>query len=364
MKCPKCENAEFDESGICPDCGFQKEAAKILAVAEQVEPPDSGLPVQPAAPHSPRDETPEGEADMPQWRQELSRRLKEIKEKREGGAAQLLREDRMRPLPFPQSDAEKPGPQPVVGTAPKQELKRTPKGAPPGARALRRTPRPMVRPEPPAASAVPGQSAGASAPIHPGPAAAQPSIDIVFRSASIQQSAPDVRNVIDEFVTKQGITAPEEAPLFASVTAVVKEPEPDGKMILLSRTLSGLVDILVVFLWTVALIVAEDLFSGIETFDLTSIRNGVLLLAANYFLYSLFFLGTANQTIGMMITNLRLVGDSGFRPDMGRIVWRCVLFLPSLLLLGAGLAWAFVDRQSRCLHDTMSHTRVEPVAAL
>lgn len=66
----------------------------------------------------------------------------------------------------------------------------------------------------------------------------------------------------------------------------------------------------------------------------------------------------------MMITNLHVVGDSGGRPEMGRVTLRCLLFLPSLLLLGAGLIWGFIDEQSRCLHDTLSHTRVEPLALL
>jgi uncharacterized RDD family membrane protein YckC len=354
MKCPNCNNAETDQSGSCPGCGFQVQAG--TAAPDAPEPEKSANPAEPE---------PEEGPDVPQWRLELSRRLKEIKEKREGGSAQLLREDRMRPLPFPKADPEPATRTTVPGTAPEGEGKRPPRGTAAGARPIKRAARSAVRPESVDIIRGPVSPQKSAAPEIPAaPATPQQSVDIVFRGpASAQKPAPDVRNVIDDLITKQNRPAAVEVRLApVPVVATAEEVEPDGKLVLLSRTLSGLVDLLFVFLWTVAFIVAEDMFSGIEIFDFTSIRNAALLLVANYFLYSLFFLGTANQTIGMMITNLHVVGESGRRPGMGRVALRCLLFLPSLLLLGAGLVWGFIDRQSRCLHDTFSQTRVEPLA--
>ena len=69
---------------------------------------------------------------------------------------------------------------------------------------------------------------------------------------------------------------------------------------------------------------------------LESYREALVFLAT-YFLYSMFFLGAACQTIGMMITHLRLVGTDGKRPALSRILGRCAIYIPSVLLLGAGV---------------------------
>lgn len=269
----------------------------------------------------------------------------------------------MRPLPFPQMELEPASQAGAPVEAPKAEPKRTSRVAGSAARQVRSTARTVELPEPsPGVQAPESPKAEPVINSSPAPDSPQPSIDIVFRAPDPSQRPETTRNAIDDFLAKPGRPDAGEislAPFSNSVSA--QEPGQDGKLILLSRTLSGLIDLLFVFLWTVAFIIAEDSFSGIEIFDQSSVFNGVLLLLANYFLYSLFFLGTSNQTIGMMITNLHVVGESGRRPGMGRIALRCLLFLPSLLLLGTGLIWAFVDRENRCLHDAASRTRVEPV---
>ena len=333
MRCPKCENAEIDESGLCPGCGYN----------------------------------PSEEPDLPQWRLDLSRRLREIKEKREGGSAKLLREDRMRPLPFPQPEPDSAGQPGAPVEVSKLEPRRASRGAGSGSRQVRRAAHPAERPEPPpAVKAAKPQKSEPVINMSPGTPSAPPSIDIVFRAADSSRSQPETtRNLVDEFIARPGRPkAGKMPPAPFSQPVSAEGPVQDGKLILLSRTLSGLIDLLFIFLWTVAFIVGEDSFSGIEIFDRSSILNAILLLLANYFLYSLFFLGTSNQTIGMMITNLHVVGESGQRPDMGRVALRCLIFLPSLLLLGAGLVWAFFDRESRCLHDAVSRTLVEPVGSI
>jgi len=132
----------------------------------------------------------------------------------------------------------------------------------------------------------------------------------------------------------------------------------EDRLILLSRTLSGLVDLLVVAICTGAFIIAADMASGIDIFDRRSLIVYSLLLFAIFLVYSTFFLGTANQTIGMMLTDLRLVDSWEKRPGMRQILARCFAYLVSLLLLGIGLLWGCFDRQSRCLHDRLSATRV------
>ena len=83
--------------------------------------------------------------------------------------------------------------------------------------------------------------------------------------------------------------------------------DDEGKLILLSRTLSGLVDLIIVLLCSGVCIIAADFFSGIIALDTISYLIFSVLFLLIYFFYSLFFLAASNQTIGMMITDLRVV---------------------------------------------------------
>jgi uncharacterized RDD family membrane protein YckC len=129
--------------------------------------------------------------------------------------------------------------------------------------------------------------------------------------------------------------------------------------ILLRRTLSGLVDIAIVALSTGAFIMAAYYFSGIGTLDSASMIHHSVLFLLVYFLYSLFFLGLSNQTVGMMITNLYLVSNEEEKfLKMHRIFARCCGYLLSLFCLGIGLIWALFDQENRCLHDRWTNSRV------
>jgi uncharacterized RDD family membrane protein YckC len=66
----------------------------------------------------------------------------------------------------------------------------------------------------------------------------------------------------------------------------------------------------------------------------------------------------ASQTIGMMLTDLRMMGASTNRPGIVQILVRCCAFLIGLAAFGIGLLWGCFDGQARCLHDLLSQTRV------
>ena len=148
----------------------------------------------------------------------------------------------------------------------------------------------------------------------------------------------------------------------AQETAV---PEPldsgEGKLILLSRTLAGLVDLTLIILCAGAMIFTVDILEGIDVWDTVSKFHYALLFLATYFVYSFFFLGMANQTIGMMLTDLRVVDRTPTRAGAPQILVRCLLFPFSVALFGIGLLWGCFDRQTRCLHDLLSGTRVTRV---
>ena len=173
-----------------------------------------------------------------------------------------------------------------------------------------------------------------------------------------QSRSPEIENLIDSVVAREAIQAkPSEAAPKISPAEVGDEASPE-KLILLSRTLSGLVDLIIVFLCGGAFILVTDMVAGITVFDSRSAFHYSLLLVAIFLVYSLFFLGTANQTIGMMITNLRVVGKVGNRPAFSRLLIRCIAYLVSLLGLGIGLILGFFDSDSNCLQDKLSQTHV------
>ena len=172
--------------------------------------------------------------------------------------------------------------------------------------------------------------------------------------------SPSSEKIIDDITSGQ---AREVEPPFRAAAGNAKSPAfsdyNEGPMILLSRTLAGLVDLFIIGISTGALIVAADIFSGIEVLGFASIVNFSLLFLLIYFTYSLFFFRASSQTIGMMMTNLRLVTGKGTeRPRVGRILLRSFGFLISLCCFGIGLLWALFDQDHRCFHDRLTSTRV------
>jgi uncharacterized RDD family membrane protein YckC len=132
-----------------------------------------------------------------------------------------------------------------------------------------------------------------------------------------------------------------------------------GLMLLLSRTLSGVVDLFIIGLITGVLLLAADIVSGLKMLGFGSIVNYAVLFLLIYFFYSLFFFRISGQTIGMMITNLRVVAGGDIEhPQVGRILARCFGYLISLFCFGIGLLWAFFDQEHLCFHDRLTNTRV------
>jgi uncharacterized RDD family membrane protein YckC len=179
-----------------------------------------------------------------------------------------------------------------------------------------------------------------------------------------QTPAAEIQELIDRAVSRQ-VAPAQVAPSFPA--AVAKAPvasERESKLILVSRTLSGLVDMIIVGACTAGFVIAADTFSGIEVLDPTSLISYGVLLAAVYLVYSLFFLTTSNQTIGMMITDLRLLDSSRARPAALSVFARTLFYPSAVLFLGIGLLWGFFDRRARCIHDILSGTRISRVTDL
>jgi uncharacterized RDD family membrane protein YckC len=331
MICPKCQNTEIDPSGVCLVCGYPTDtAAQDSPGAKQRKkdvPPQANLSglIEMSYSHAPADSA----AAVPEWRQELSRRLQELKQKQRVGPGSSGLLEGIRPLPFPESK----GPEPDVEVEPPTS---TPPRSESAERKFQRKPAKKAEKEP-----------RSELPLF-GMANAR-------KTESLQPAAEteDIRRLIDRAVAQEA----------ASETAdhdpvIPAEPSYDSRPLLLSRTLSGLIDLLLISCCTGVFIVSADVFSGVSIIDRFSLVNYGTLLMAVYLLYSLFFLITAGQTVGMMITDLRVVSFEGGRPSGREVLLRCLGYLASLVTLGIGLAWGYFDREGHCLHDRFSGTEV------
>ena len=133
---------------------------------------------------------------------------------------------------------------------------------------------------------------------------------------------------------------------------------PEGRLIFLSRTLSGLVDLFLTVLFTVVFLCASDFFTDAPMLNSVNAKSFSTLFLMNYFLYSIFFLGTNGQTIGMIMTDLRVVSMNKKPLLLSHVVRRCAAFLVSLFGLGIGLLTGVISRECLCMHDRLSKTRV------
>jgi uncharacterized RDD family membrane protein YckC len=338
MHCPKCQCEEISESGMCLWCGYQ-------LTEQDSEPPPSPDTSNDSNGVSQADISPAsnepGREELPHWKQELSQRLRSIKEKREASRVQLQSKpaqervtDFERALP---EQPEMPAAEPSLPPRPRQEK-------------IQQLESPVIpAPKPRNIS-------------EPEKADTGPLLKLIDLKESPAKAQDDFEDVLI-----QNSTAP-TAPTHGAARIPPferRDPVPDtGRMILVYRALSGLVDLLIMALCTTVLIVAADFFSGMKVAGPASFVLISVLFLLVYFVYSILFLGISNQTIGMMLMKLQLVSMSEKRPKMDRIVGRSIAYIVSFLCLGLGLLWALFDWDNRCLHDRLTKTRVIPVADL
>jgi len=89
---------------------------------------------------------------------------------------------------------------------------------------------------------------------------------------------------------------------------------------------------------------------------------GLLLWVHVFIVFGAYFIWYwrhGGQTLAMQTWKLKLAMADGSQPSMSRLVLRYALAWPSLLLGGAGLLWAILDRDRQFLHDRLAGTRIE-----
>jgi uncharacterized RDD family membrane protein YckC len=334
MGCPQCQSDEISPSGVCLICGYQTAAEPDEHVENQAdgaseEAPGYSTVIEVDYADGAAEES--GKNEVPEWRQQLSQRLHEIKQRRESVSS-----------PRPEGKSSPP----AVSQANKTESLSALQ-AKLAQKTLQRKPRPPAGPPPRQKT------------LQPVPSPPPPEAD---SAAPAPTDPQEIRNLIDNAVSRRTEqTSPPPSAYYTPTSEPEADENGDDKLILLTRTLSGLVDLIVVLVCTGVFILAADYFSGIVALDNFSLILFFSVFLLNYFVYSLFFLSASNQTIGMMITELRVVGRNNVRPSEKQILKRCWSFLVSLFGLGIGLLMGIFDRGSRCFHDRISGTHVERI---
>lgn len=87
------------------------------------------------------------------------------------------------------------------------------------------------------------------------------------------------------------------------------------------------------------------------------------IVQAHFFLvllvYFLWFWSDGRQTLAMKTWRIRLVTRGGLPVRPAQALLRFLLSWPSIVLGGAGILWALVDRDRQFLHDRLAGTRLE-----
>lgn len=326
MNCPQCQSDEISASGICPACGYRISASAPSQGSDSDGSENQSFAGMIKIDYAERAKDSEHKGEQPQWRQELSKRLQAIRQRRE--SLDLSKQPGSTEKDLSSSAHRAPAERPLI----------TPRAKPIESPPVHK---PIQKPRVP----IPRQKT--LQPLNP-------------EKPSAKQTNPrEIQNLIDNAVSRKSSPSGEfgtPSGFFSSTGGVPRDDE--GKLILLSRTLCGLVDLIIIMLCTGIFIISADFFSGIIALDAVSYLFFSVLFLLTYFFYSLFFLAASNQTIGMMITDLRVVGTYDERPSFRQLMRRCWGYLLSLFGLGLGLFWGLFDRESLCFHDRISDTHV------
>ena len=81
----------------------------------------------------------------------------------------------------------------------------------------------------------------------------------------------------------------------------------------------------------------------------------LLILAYLYFVWQWSFGG---KTLGMRSWHIKVVNESGIKPNLQQATKRYLASILSIILLGTGFLWAIFDHKRNTLHDHLSKTQL------
>jgi uncharacterized RDD family membrane protein YckC len=355
------------------------------------EEPETVSPQTPAPPSSTLIEFPGvSRASRPQWRKELSERVREIQERRARDAEAEVEDVSQNIIKQPAAQAAAP----QLGLVPPQDV---PAVNPIVAAALKRLERARQSPSMPRPRASMGGAAAAIARVaeeqyqtetKPSPVQAsaptpvltpapnlQPHSEKIIEAKAVEQAREHSLIIVPtQPTTKVALPASEPQPK-QLIPEEVEETQQevldvdlgetefdealyDDRAPVLSRLAGSAVDFLVVAFASSPFAAIIELTNG-NWGDLRVMASmgGIVLIVM--FLYLTAATALAGRTWGMSLVSLRAVdADTGLPPTTKQSVGRAILYILSLITLGLGILYALFDAEGRTAHDHLSGTAV------
>jgi uncharacterized RDD family membrane protein YckC len=408
MQCSSCRAVYSNGLDICPRCktpaikpSTETQSAPLVdSPAEtkaHVEETDAAQAAVAAADSTSEDvavappartliEFPGVSRNKPQWRKDLSERVREIQERR-------WREAARETVSAAQQTAERPATAPQLGLVPQPDA---PAVNPIVVAALKRIER-ARQPAQPAtrARATMGGAATAVARVaeeqYQDEENQEPALGALSLSAPATE--PQGEHLPAEIPVEAArerehtlVVVPPSLPTKAPAAVSIVEPQPAGVKILekdfsgeldettldqtpaeepfddrapvVSRVLGSLIDLLVVAFASSPFAAIIELTNGNWSDIRVAASMGGIVLTI-MFLYLAASTALAGRTWGMSLLSIRAVdADSGLPPTTKQAVGRALLYMLSLVSFGLGILYALFDAESRTAHDQLSGTAV------
>jgi uncharacterized RDD family membrane protein YckC len=399
MQCPSCHAVFSNGLDICPRCKTAAAKSSTEAATEPVTAPQESIASPADIPSGEETNAPlsnataqtsstliefpgVSRASRPQWRKELSERVREIQERRardteaeieeavQGRINQAAPEIAAPQLGLvPQKDA--PAMNPIVAAA----LKR-----------LERARQPYP-PMPRTRSSMGGAAAAAIArvdeeqyqtetkPTSDYISAQQLKAEKIVETKTVEparehslivvpaQPAPKVSAAVSKQQTKRAapVVADEFSPALHEEDIArtdFNEALYDDRAPVISRLAGSAIDILIVAFASSPFAAIIELTNGNwSDWRVTASMGGIILIVM--FLYLTAATALAGRTWGMSLLSLRAVdAETGLPPTTKQSVGRALLYIVSLITLGLGILYALFDAEGRTAHDHFSGTAV------
>lgn len=375
MQCPACRAVYSNGLESCPRCKTPASIAapELKTEIEATTSPEVSAPIvevnearaaEAATAASTLIEFP-GARSMPQWRKQLSERVREIQERRAREAAREMERAASAPVsPAPVVETNAP-PLGLVPPAPAPEMN------PLVVAALRRIERARQHPTmPPVARSRGGAAVARVAEEHyqeeinPALLAPLTQVEQLPETKSVEAQARERNLVVVPSPVKtepviETIIDPHAVDEFeADAAESAFEDEYDDRAPVLARLTSSGIDFLVVAFASSPFAAVIELTNGNWSDPRVAASMGAIVLVV-MFLYLTASTAFAGRTWGMSLLSLRAVdADTGLQPTTKQSVVRALTYMLSLGALGLGIFYALFDAEGRTAHDHFSGTAV------
>lgn len=400
MQCPSCRAVYSNGLSLCPRCQTPaivtsspetqaalpetQPAEEAATQAEEVEAVPMAMadeelahePTQAAPPVSTLLEFPGVSRNKPQWRKELSERVREIQERRAREAAEATVETTMPPSPAPQlglvPQPDAPVVNPIVAAALKRlerarqqnPVTRTRMGGGGAATAVARVAEEQYQPTENqdlelGALDLPVSETEQLAEEKPVEVARE-------RTLVVVPPAPQVKAPVEQ---SEVVAQPASKKVFVekilgdldcvdeAIPDIIPATEPyDDRAPIISRVVGSFIDLLVVAFASSPFAAIIELTNG-NWSDIRVLASMGGIIVTIMFLYLAASTALAGRTWGMSVLSLRIAdAESGLPPTTKQAVGRTLLYMISLALFGLGILYALFDAEGRTAHDCFSGT--------